>query len=163
MLLIVPVDVPPDLENTMAAPPVVIVLPAASRACNVRVVADPDCIVEVPTEMTEVFLEIDPGVTVIVGNAVETAEPLIDAEIVAAVPTRTPVKVAVYVPFPLSVTELKVPVDVPEAIENVTVAPPVGRSFPSASFACKVTVLELPEATVAPETVTTEVTGEGGG
>jgi len=57
--------------------------------------------------------------------------------VMVAVPVTIPdVTVAVYVPLLLSVTELNVPV----VVDKPTVAPPVVRLFPFASFACTVIV-----------------------
>ena len=71
-------------------------------------------------------------------------------------------KIAVYVPFPLSVVGPITPVLVPPARVNPTVSPPVGRLFPAASFACSVSVTAVPEATVPLETVTSDVATEAG-
>src|SRR5438034_633081 len=111
--------------------------------------------------MIECAVDVLPGMTVIdVVAAAGVA--LIVAPIVVAVPATTPVKVAVYVPLPLSVAGLgtMVPVLVPPEWMNATVAPPVERLFPAASFACKVRVRVPPEATVLPDTVTTDVSAE---
>jgi hypothetical protein len=61
------------------------------------------------------------------------------------------------VPFALSETALKVPVDVPPVAEKVTVAPPVVMVFPPASFAVSVTTTPEPERTVLDPTVTIEL------
>ena len=75
-----------------------------------------------------------------------------------AEPDKTPVNVALYVPSPLSVTAEKVPVLTPAPVValNVTVEPPLGIEFPLASFACRVTVVEVPEPIDADHTVTME-------
>jgi hypothetical protein len=58
------------------------------------------------------------------------------------------------------VTALKLPVEVPPLTEKATAAPPAVKKFPAASFALKVTVVVLPEFTVAAETDTKEVATE---
>jgi hypothetical protein len=69
--------------------------------------------------------------------------------VMVAVPTLTDdVNVAVYVPFPLSVT----PDKLPRVVESVTVAPPRVRLLPLASFACTVMVVVLvPLAVIVPD------------
>ena len=61
-----------------------------------------------------------PGVTVIVGSELETALPPMAEVIVVAVPAASPVKIAEYVPFPLSVTEPIDPVLVPPELPKAT-------------------------------------------
>src|SRR3954465_8345681 len=105
-----PVLVPaPPITNTTVAPPLVIVLPAASFACSVTVVALPETSDPLPIATVDCAGEITPGVTVKDGIVVVTAAPLIVACIPRAVPAVVAVNVAVYVPFPLSVTALTVP------------------------------------------------------
>ena len=70
-------------------------LPAASRALTVTVTLPPEVTVGEATVTKELAGAIAPGVTVIVGRVVDTAEPPIVAPIVVAVPDSTPVKVAV--------------------------------------------------------------------
>ena len=84
-----------------------------------------------------------------------TVLPLIVAVIVL-LPAVVPVKVAVYVPFLLSVTALNVPLPVPLPSANATVKPPVVSLLPIASSACSVTVSVLPEITLADDTVTND-------
>jgi hypothetical protein len=93
----VPVLVPPESENDTPSPPVVMVLPAASLACKVTVSVAPETsVLAFPaTVTTDVAVVARPGDTVMVGNADVTLTVLIVAAIVSAVPTVTPVKVAV--------------------------------------------------------------------
>ena len=65
-----------------------------------------------------------------VGKVVETEVPLTVARRVVAVPMAWAVKVAVYVPLPLSVVAERAPVEVPPVFEKTTVAPPEMRAFP---------------------------------
>src|ERR1041384_2573245 len=157
-----PVLMPPPLElvNATVAPPVVIRLPAASFACSVSVLVPPERIDPLETDTTDAAAEIGPGFTVIDGAAVLTGVAPIVAWIAVAEPAVTPVKIAVYVPSPLSVVEPIVPVLVPPRRENATIAPPVERMFPAASFACSVSVLVAPERMLPLDTVTVEVTAE---
>ena len=91
---IVPVLVPPDALKTTVSPPAVRLLPAASLACKVSVIALPEATVPLAAETVEVAVEAGPGVTVI--EAVElTAFPPIVALSVVVVPAVTPVKLAV--------------------------------------------------------------------
>jgi hypothetical protein len=116
-----------------------------------------------PTEIVDCVNDMDPGATVTEGFGTEViVDPLIEALMVVAVPAKTPVKVAEYVPLVLSVTVLNVPVDVPVELEKVIVSPPVVRVLPAISFACTVTVIPEPEATEVVEAVMTEVTGLAG-
>src|SRR5262249_31948309 len=62
-------------------------------------------------------------------------------------PAVVPVNVAVYVPFPLSVTPLNVPCPVPPPRANATVRPPVVSWVPAAFRAVRVTVAVLPTGT----------------
>jgi hypothetical protein len=95
-------------------------------------------------------------VTVSVGRVDVTVEPPMVALIVVAVPDTAPVKVAVYVPFELSVTAEKFPVDVPPTLLNKTVKPPPGSWLLLASFAVRVTVTFAPDWTVPAERETIE-------
>jgi hypothetical protein len=153
----VPVLVPPEaVKTTVVSPPEVRLLPAASLACSVSVTALPDTTVPADTLTTDVAVAAGPGVTWTVGSAVVTATPPIVAPIVFALPARTPVKLAVYVPFALSVVAPTVPVLVPPEAEITTVAPPALRLLPAASLACSVSVTALPDATVPLDTLTTD-------
>src|SRR5512146_17186 len=67
------------------------------------------------------------------------------AVIVLAVPAVVPVKMAIYLPFKLSTTVLKVPLDVPDPSPKATVSPPLVNLLPSASLAIKVTSVLSPE------------------
>ena len=64
----------------------------------------------------------------------------------------------------MSVVELMLPVLTPAPVDAVktTAAPPEFRLFPPGSFAWRVSVRLLPESTVEPDAVTTEVLVEGG-
>ena len=59
-------------------------------------------------------------------------------------------------PLPWSVVEPIVPVLVPPLAANATVAPPVVRVLPAASFAWSVSATALPETTVPLETDTSD-------
>src|SRR5213592_2925896 len=156
----VPVLVPPELENTTIAPPVVTLFPAASLPRRCRVTTAPD--VTVPFEIVtgDADGEIAPGDTVIVGALLVTGAPLIVAPIVVAVPASTPVNTAVYTPLPLSAVALIVPVLVPLERVNTTTAPPVVMSVPPASFAWSRSLTVLPESTEPLATVRSDVAGE---
>lgn len=91
----VPVLVPPVREKATVDPPALKLFPAASLAVSVRLILDPEATVLLDTEITEVTVEIVPGVTVIVGSVVVTGAPLIVAPMVVAVPAKTPVNTAV--------------------------------------------------------------------
>ena len=87
-----PVDVPPPDPNTIAEPPLVNVLPAASFAVRVRVTPPPDGTVDAAAVITDVPAEMTPGRTVTVGRLdVIAALPTV-APIVVALPAVTPVK-----------------------------------------------------------------------
>src|SRR6266513_3729211 len=124
-----PVLVPPELEKTTIAPPVVTLFPAASLPRRCRVTTAPDVTVPLEIVTGDADGEIAPGETVIVGALLVTAAPLIVAPIVVAVPASTPVNTAVYTPLPLSAVALIVPVLVPPERVNTTTAPPVVMSF----------------------------------
>src|SRR5258706_9382877 len=76
---IVPALDPPETVNATVAPPVVRALPAASRACKVRVAVPPAPMVAADTETSDVTAEITPGVTVTLGTVVATGPPSIVA------------------------------------------------------------------------------------
>src|SRR5262249_6776485 len=122
----------------------------------------PDPTVPLETETTDVAAEIAPGVTVIVGAAEATGAPPIVARTLVAVPARTPVNVAVYVPLPLSVAGdgAIVPVLLPPVTLKTTVAPPVVMLLPPASLPCSVSVTAPPDGTVPVDTEMTESAGE---
>jgi hypothetical protein len=126
-------------------------------AWRVSVTALPDTTVALETVTTDVLVEIAPTVTVTVGSVEVTALPPIVALIVVAEPAVTPVRVAVYLPFRLSVVAPIVPVLRPPEAVKTTVSPPLVRLFPAASLAWSVRVTVPPDATVGLETVTTEV------
>ena len=92
---IVPVEVPPLRLKTMVDPPVVKLLPAASRAVRVRVAVEPEVTVPLETLTKEVAALITPGLTVTVGIVEVTALPPIVDAIVVADPLTKPVNVAV--------------------------------------------------------------------
>lgn len=158
--LIVPVEVPPEFEKTIVAPPLVTVLPAASLPVSVTTTPEPLATVLLATDTTELVAEIIPGKTDTVGKLVATGVPLTFALILVAVPAKTPVKLAVYVPLPTSVTALKVPVELPPLLLKVIVAPPEVIKFPAESFEVKVTCTALPLTTVALATVTLDCVAE---
>jgi hypothetical protein len=66
------------------------------------------------------------------------------------------------VPLPLSVAGLgaMVPSLVPPVAVNTTTAPPVTRLFPTASFACNVSVAGAPESSTESDTVMNDVADE---
>ena len=150
----VPALDPPLRENATVRPPEVKVLPAVSFAVRVSVSFAPEERPEVETVTRDCEREIDPGDTVSVGITEVTDDPPIVAARVVAVPDVVPVKVAVYVPLLLSVTEENVPFETPPVRAKAIVEPPVEIEFPLGSFAVKVTVTPVPEARVALETVT---------
>ena len=160
--LMVPVPVPPAFVKTTVSPPVVRLFPPGSFACSVRVTALPDATVPLETLIVEVLVVAPPTLTVTKGSVDVTADPPIVAWIVVAVPAVTPVKVAAYVPLPLSVVVPMVPVLVPPEAVKTTVAPPAVRLFPAASLAWSVSVTLLPEATVPLETLTVDVATDAG-
>ena len=75
-------------------------------------------------------------------------------------PAVVPVKVAVYVPSPLSETALIVPSLVPAPLVSTTEFPPAARTFPAASRNVTVSVAVLPEAIVVVEAVSVLVSGD---
>ena len=92
---IVPVEVPPVLAKATVAPPVEIVLLFASRACNVRVTAEPEATLAEETVINDLTAEIVPGFTVTVGKLEVSGDEFRVARRVVAVPATTPVKVPV--------------------------------------------------------------------
>jgi hypothetical protein len=92
---IVPVEVPPVLENTTVAPPVEIKLLLVSRAVNVTVTAEPEATLAEETVIKELTAEIVPGFTVTVGKLEVSGDEFRVARRVVAVPETIPVKVAV--------------------------------------------------------------------
>lgn len=66
-------------------------LPAASLACRVRVLLEPEEMVLEDTATVEVFTEAGPGVTVREGATELTNVPPIVAVILVALPARSPV------------------------------------------------------------------------
>ena len=154
---IVPVLLPPVRVKTTVRPPLVRLFPTASRAWSVRVSALPDANVALVRVTSEVTGDATPAVTVIVGNVELIAAPPIVALMARAVPANTPVKVAEYVPLPLSVVTPIVPVLVPApVVEKTTVKPPLVRLFPAASFAWSVSVALVPDAMAPLDVVTVE-------
>ena len=140
-----PVDVPPVFEKTTVEPPTIKAFPAASLAVNVRTTELPEATVALPTLTSDCAGEIAPGVTCTVGKVVVTELEFKTARIEVAEPAMTPVKFAVYVPSPLSVTAPKVPVEVPPLAEKVTVAPPVVSVLPDASLAVNFACVREPD------------------
>lgn len=93
--VILPVEVPPERENTTVKPPAVKLLPLASLAVKVKLIEFPDKTVGLDTVTKDCDNENAPGLTVIVGKVEVMANPPTVALIVVAVPETTPVKVAV--------------------------------------------------------------------
>jgi hypothetical protein len=152
----VPVLVPPLTVNATVRPPVVKEFPLESLAWSWSVAVPPDVTVPADTDTVDRFNETAPGVTAIVGSVEVTAAPPIVARTVEAVPAVTGVKVAVYVPFPLSVVAPIVPALVPPLKVNATESPPVVRLFPLASLAWSWSVAAPPDTTVPAETDTVD-------
>jgi hypothetical protein len=148
-----PVLVPPERVKRTVESPVVFRFPFASFAVSVRVTIDPDATVPEEIEIRDWDAEIGPAVTVTVGNVLVTALPPMLALMLVAVPEVVPVKVAVYIPLPLSVVAEIVPLLRPPDRANTTVEPPEMRRFPFKSFVVRVKVTVEPEVTVAEETV----------
>jgi hypothetical protein len=155
--LIVPVLVPPLARNTTVRPPAIRLFPLASLAWSWRITVPPDATVPAETDTVDWLRETTVlGVTVIVGGVEVTAAPSIVETTVLGVPAVTAVKVAVYVPLPLSVVAPIVPVLVPPLPANTTVRPPVVKLFPLASLAWSRSVTVPPDATVPAETDTVD-------
>ena len=91
----VPVLVPREAEKTTTSPPVVRLLPAASRVRSVSVEVPPETMVELETETCDVVVDAGPGSTAIDSDPDVTGFPSMVAPIVVGVPARTPVNVAV--------------------------------------------------------------------
>ena len=87
-----PVEVPPLRVNTTVLPPTTRKLPAASFATTVKVIWLPLATFGLDTWTNDCEATAVPGVTVTVGSVVVTGVPETEAEIVAAVPETTPVK-----------------------------------------------------------------------
>jgi hypothetical protein len=158
----VPVLLPEASANATVAPPTVRFAPVASRAISVTVVVVPLCTLADPIVIVDVVGETTALLTVMLGAAVVTAVPPMVAPIDRAVPAVLAVKVAVYVPFALSVTAPIVPSLVPDPFVNVTVDPPDVSELPAASFAVSVSATTPPTATLAAETDTREVATDAG-
>ena len=103
----VPWAVPLPRPNTIVAPPMVSCTPLASLAVRVAV-AVPLTAMEVGETATVDWAGSAGPTTVTLGAGVVTAW-LFSVAVIVLVPAVVPVKVAVYVPFPLSVTVLNVP------------------------------------------------------
>jgi hypothetical protein len=124
----------PVAARTTDAP--TIGFPAASLAVTVMVEDTPSAEIEAGAATTvESTAETEPETTVTVGSALVTATPPTVAPIVVAVPAASPVKTAVYVPFPTSVVTPMDPVLVPPDAEKETFDPPAVRLLPNWSFA----------------------------
>jgi hypothetical protein len=91
----VPVEVPPLLLKTTVSPPEGMLLPAASFACKVAVMPEPEETEEDERLISEFAREIDPGVTVIPGFTVEIGVPLTEAPTEVTEPAKIPVNEAV--------------------------------------------------------------------
>jgi len=122
---------PDVVERATVAPPLVKLFPFASFNCTVIVdVLEPFAVIDVGDALiVEVAVEAAPTVNVTVASSA-IALPFRVPVTVAVPATVDDVKVAEYVPLLLSVTEPSVP----EVVASVTVAPPVVRLFPFASF-----------------------------
>jgi len=101
-----------------------------------------------------------PGVTVIWGIVVVTVTPPMVAVTVVALPTFTPVNIAVYVPLELSVVLATVPVLVPPLNPKTTVAPPEDKILPLMSLPWRVKVTFAADTTVVADAVTVDVAAE---
>jgi hypothetical protein len=141
-------SVPVEVMFTVPVNPVTVLL-FASRAVTLIVNAFPAICVAIappPEPSTKKFAK-TPGFTVTVGNVLVIALPPIVALTVFAVPDVVPVKVAVYDPLLLSVTDPMVPLDVPPPVKENTIAnPPPVRRLPFASLAITVRSVVSPEA-----------------
>jgi hypothetical protein len=118
----------------------------------------PFAAIEVGTAvMVEGVAEAAPAVKVTV--ALSAIDAPFSVPVIVAVPAVVEdVSVAVYVPFPLSVTAERLPA----VVASATVAPPLVRLFEPASLSCTVMVdVLLPSATIeVGAAVMVEVTGE---
>ena len=148
----VPLLEPTESEKETVSPESLVMFPAVSLACIEKEIALPAMTVAADEAMVDELAAKGPGVTVIVGWVDVTLSPLIVPEIVFADPETTPVNIAAYVPFPLSVTEERVPVEVPPVAAKATIGPPALIRLPAASFAVSVMVESVPEAIEAADT-----------
>ena len=125
-------SVPSVLLSVTVAPPVVRSLSEASFNCMIIVVIDvPSAVIEVREAVMVEFAALD---TPLFTKATVSSSP-IDVPANVPVITELPaavaeVRVAAYVPLPLSITEESVP----SVTLRVTVAPPVVRLLPLTSF-----------------------------
>ena len=152
----VPSLVPPALVNVTVSPPLASRFPAASRAVSVNVSASPDATVLADALTSDCASDTAPGVTVIVGPVDVIAFPLIVAPIVRGVPAVVAVKIAVYVPFALSVVAEMKPSLVPAPVVKSTASPPEVSTLLWASRAVSVTVVLSPETSDDAAVVTVE-------
>ncbi len=127
----------PFSESVIVEPPVVKLFPWASLACMVIVdVMTPSAVTEGGADDIVVWdATADPGVKVTASVSVMARPFNVPSTVITSATVF--VMVAVYVPFPLSVTELIVALPFSE---SVTVEPPVVKLFPWASLVCTVIV-----------------------
>ena len=137
---------PAVVARTTEAPPLVKLFPLASLSCTVMVdLLFPFAASDVGAAvMVEVTGEAAPAVKVTVA-LLAIAAPF-NMPVIVAVPAMVEdVSVAVYVPFPLSVTAERLPA----VVARATVPPPLVRLFPVASLSCTVMVdVLLPSAAI---------------
>jgi hypothetical protein len=129
--------VPKLVATTTVAPPVVRLFPVVSFNCTVTVDVATlfACTDNGETVTWEVDTTGEPGIKCTIAVSV-IPTPFNVPEIWASPTVFDDVNVAVYVPFPLSVTALILPA----LVLNVTVPPLVVRLFPVVSFNCTVIV-----------------------
>jgi len=125
-------------------PPLSSWLPLASRATRVTVAESPDMTWDADTVIVDLDRLTGPT-TITVGSVEVTAWPPIVAVIVL-LPALVPVKVAVYVPLPLSVAGTGLNVPLPVLKPKATFKPPLSSWLPLASRAVRVTVAVPPKA-----------------
>ena len=132
-------SVPNVVDSVTVAPPVVRLFPFASFACTVIVVV----LVPLAVIDDEAAVIVDVAALITPGTNVTTSLSAIEdpprVPVMVAVPVVVEdVKVAVYVPFPLSVTDDNVPF-----VVDKTGVHALAEMFPSASFSCTVIVAVL--------------------
>ena len=124
------------MEKTTVNPSLVRAFPEESFVVSVTIDVPPDVMFAELTVIIELESERFAGMTLTVAPVLVNADPSTVAEIVIAVPEVVPVKLAPYVPFPLSVTAENVPRLVPDPPRvNKTTLPPKVKLFPAESFA----------------------------
>jgi hypothetical protein len=122
---------PSVVESVTVAPPVVILFPFASFNCTVMtVVLEPFAVIVFEAAVI-VEVAVLAGPAVKFTASLSAIAELFNVPLTVAVPVLvTDVNVAVYVPFPLSVTDVREP----SVVFNAIVAPPEVRLLPFASF-----------------------------